>query len=75
MRHVRAAGLDDDGDAADDLVGWRERKDGETKVYEGLFSRFGTTREEAEEMVMAARKLAGWVEDEADAEDAEGDEA
>ena len=52
------------GCAVDDLVGWRERKDGETKTFDGVFTKFGTTRAEAEEMVMAARLAVGWVTEE-----------
>ncbi|MCU0832709.1 MAG: transcription termination factor NusA [Rhizobiaceae bacterium] len=62
------------GYAVDDLVGWREKKDGEVKTYEGVFSKFGTTRAEAEEMVVAARRAAGWI-DEEEAEEAEGAES
>ena len=51
------------GYAADDLVGWRERKDGEVKVFEGVLTPFNTTRPEAEEMVMFARKAMGWIEE------------
>ncbi len=40
------------GCAADDLVGWTERKDGETKRFEGIFSKFEVTREEAETMIV-----------------------
>jgi N utilization substance protein A len=49
------------GCAADDLVGWTERKDGEVKRFEGTFSNFPVSREEAEEMIMQARLKAGWV--------------
>jgi N utilization substance protein A len=49
------------GCAADDLVGWVEKKDGETTRFEGTFSSFPVSREEAEEMIMAARLKAGWV--------------
>lgn len=49
------------GCAADDLVGWTERKDGETKRFEGLFSAKDLSREEAEAMVMNARLSAGWI--------------
>ncbi|MEP4343650.1 MAG: helix-hairpin-helix domain-containing protein, partial [Lentilitoribacter sp.] len=49
------------GCAADDLIGWTERQDGETKRYEGLFSAKEVSREEAEAMVMAARLAAGWI--------------
>jgi len=49
------------GCAADDLVGWTEKKDGEVKRFEGTFSTFPVSREEAEEMIMSARLKAGWV--------------
>jgi N utilization substance protein A len=62
------------GYAVDDLVGWREKKDGAVKVFEGVFSKFGTTRAEAEEMVVSARTLAGWMDDGEDAAE-EGAEA
>ena len=65
------------GCAADDLVGWTERKDGETKRFEGALSGFDVSRADAENMVMAARLAAGWVTEEelaaqaAEAEDGE----
>ncbi len=43
------------GCAADDLVGWTERKNGETKKFEGLFSKFDVSRVEAEQMIVQAR--------------------
>jgi N utilization substance protein A len=49
------------GCAADDLVGWVERKDGETKRFEGILAGFPVSREEAEDMVMTARLKVGWV--------------
>ncbi|MGB3503259.1 MAG: transcription termination factor NusA [Mesorhizobium sp.] len=49
------------GYAVDDIVGWKERKDGETKTFEGVLSEYGVTRADAEQMVMAARLAAGWV--------------
>ena len=52
------------GCAADDLVGWTERKDGETKRFEGALSEFDVSRADAENMVMAARLAAGWVTEE-----------
>jgi N utilization substance protein A len=54
------------GCASDDLIGWSERKDGETKRFEGTFKDFPLSREEAEDMIMQARIRAGWItEDEA----------
>ena len=52
------------GCAADDLVGWSERKDGETKKFEGLFSKFDVSRVEAENMIVQARLAAGWITEE-----------
>ena len=50
------------GCAADDLVGWSERKDGETKRFEGTFKDFPVSREEAEDMILQARVKAGWID-------------
>ena len=52
------------GYAADDLVGWKERKDNETKIYEGVLAKFGVTRTDAEQMILAARLKAGWIDEE-----------
>ncbi len=52
------------GCAADDLVGWIERKDGEVQRFEGSLSAFDLSRAEAEDIVMAARLKAGWVTEE-----------
>jgi N utilization substance protein A len=49
------------GCAADDLVGWSERKNGETKKFEGLFSKLEVSRVEAEQMIVQARLSAGWI--------------
>ena len=49
------------GYAADDLVGWKERKDGETKMFPGVLAKHRVSRAEAEQMVMAARLKAGWI--------------
>jgi N utilization substance protein A len=50
------------GCATDDLVGWTERKDGETTRHSGYLDGFDLSRQDAEAMVMAARIKAGWVE-------------
>src|SRR5436190_6859399 len=64
------------GYAADDLTGWKERKDGETKVYPGVLANHGVSRTDAEQMVLAARLKAGWIsEDELAAEEASAGEA
>ncbi|HEY8594089.1 MAG TPA: transcription termination factor NusA [Devosiaceae bacterium] len=52
------------GCAADDLVGWVERQNGEVKRFEGTFAEFPVSREEAEEMIMQARVKAGWISEE-----------
>lgn len=63
------------GCAADDLVGWTERKDGETKRFEGALSDFDVSRADAENMVMSARLAAGWItEEELAAQAAEAEE-
>ncbi|MGI9352812.1 MAG: transcription termination factor NusA [Rhizobiaceae bacterium] len=49
------------GCAADDLLGWNERKDGENIHFPGLLEDFKISRIDAEQMVMAARIKAGWV--------------
>jgi N utilization substance protein A len=49
------------GNIADDLIGWTERKDGETKRFEGTLSAFPLSREEAEDMIMTARLKVGWI--------------
>jgi len=61
--------------ATDDLVGWTERKDGETVRFEGTLSGFDLSREEAEHMVIAARLQAGILTEEDLAEpEPEGEE-
>jgi N utilization substance protein A len=50
------------GCVPDDLVGWTEKKDGETVKHEGFFDGIDLSREEAEAMIMAARVSAGWIE-------------
>jgi transcription termination/antitermination protein NusA len=50
------------GCATDDLVGWSERKDGETTKHAGVLDGFEISREEAEALVMNARVKAGWIE-------------
>jgi N utilization substance protein A len=51
------------GCATDDLVGWTERKDGETVREAGILDGFEISREDAESLVMQARLKAGWVEE------------
>jgi N utilization substance protein A len=49
------------GCAADDLVGWTERKDGEAKRVPGWLEGFDVNRAAAEQMIMSARIALGWV--------------
>jgi N utilization substance protein A len=49
------------GCATDDLTGWTERKDGETKHEPGFLDGLAISREDAEAMIMQARLKAGWV--------------
>jgi N utilization substance protein A len=49
------------GCATDDLVGWTERKDGESVREAGILDGIDISREEAESLVMQARVKAGWV--------------
>ena len=52
------------GYAVDDLVGWKERKDGETKSFPGVLASHSVSRADAEQMVMWARLKAGWITEE-----------
>jgi N utilization substance protein A len=52
------------GCATDDLVGWSERKEGETVKHPGILDEFGLSREDAEGLIMQARLKAGWVTEE-----------
>ena len=49
------------GCATDDLTGWTERKDGESKREPGILDGFEMSREEAEGMIMQARLKIGWI--------------
>src|SRR3984893_17290368 len=50
------------GCATDDLVGWSERKDGETTRHAGILENL--SREEAEALIMQARVKIGWIKEE-----------
>ncbi len=50
------------GCVPDDLVGWSEKKDGETTKHEGFLEGIDLSREEAEAMIMTARVRVGWIE-------------
>jgi transcription termination/antitermination protein NusA len=49
------------GCATDDVVGWTERKDGETVKHTGVLDGFELSREEAEAIIMQARLKIGWI--------------
>lgn len=49
------------GYTPDDLVGWKERQNGEVKFFDGIFKDFPISREEAEDMIMSARVKVGWI--------------
>jgi N utilization substance protein A len=53
--------------ATDDLVGWTERrreKGADPVQHKGVLSTFDVTRKDAEDMIMGARVLLGWVKPE-----------
>ena len=53
--------------ATDELVGWTERKkEKETEAirHKGILDGFEVSRKDAEDMIMAARVLAGWIKPE-----------
>jgi N utilization substance protein A len=60
------------GCATDDLIGYSEKKNGETIKTAGILDGFELSRAEAEGIIMAARVKAGWIE--AAAADAEATE-
>jgi N utilization substance protein A len=49
------------GCATDDLAGYTERKDGESKHEPGFLDGMELSREECEAMIMQARLKAGWI--------------
>ena len=75
--------LDDLADCAtDDLTGWTERrkeKDAEPIRHKGVLDGFEVGRKEAEDMIMAARLILGWISPEdlepAEEEDVEDPES
>ena len=53
--------------ATDDLTGWVERpkeKNAEAIRHKGILDEFDTTRDEAENMIMRARVMLGWISEE-----------
>jgi len=68
------------GCATDDLAGFTERKDGETKHEPGFLDGMELSREDCEAMIMQARLKVGWVTEAdlavaADADEAPAEEA
>jgi N utilization substance protein A len=65
--------------ATDDLLGWSERKDGETVKHPGALEGFEIEKADAEALIMQARVKAGWIDESAltqpEAENAEGEPA
>ena len=55
------------GCATDDLIGWSERKQGETTKHKGAFSDLDVAADEANALIMKARVAAGWIEAPAEA--------
>jgi N utilization substance protein A len=47
--------------ATDDLAGWSERKEKETIRHDGILDGFGLTKNQVEELILAARIKAGWI--------------
>jgi N utilization substance protein A len=50
------------GCATDDLSGWTEGRGAEATRYKGALDGFDVSRADAENMIMAARVKAGWIE-------------
>ncbi|MBX9619051.1 MAG: transcription termination factor NusA [Hyphomicrobiales bacterium] len=74
--------LEDFADCStDELTGWQERSEGETRQHAGHFQGLDITREEAENLILQARVAAGWLKPEdilppqAAAEEASDEEA
>lgn len=60
------------GCATDDLVGWTEGRGPEATRYKGALDGFDVSRADAENMIMAARVKAGWIEQPEEAVETEG---
>ncbi|MBI1212476.1 MAG: transcription termination/antitermination protein NusA [Alphaproteobacteria bacterium] len=63
------------GCANDDLLGWNETVNGERKHFAGLLESFELTSDEANTIVMNARRAAGWIQEEEQEEQEEATEA
>jgi N utilization substance protein A len=48
--------------ATDDLIGWNERKDGQTTKHAGAFTGQDISAADAQNLIMAARVHLGWIE-------------
>ncbi len=59
--------------ATDDLVGWRERKDGESIFHEGILTG-DLSAQEAEQIIMQARRKIGLIPDDDEEEQAAAEE-
>lgn len=55
--------------ATDDLIGWTEEQDGETKHYPGFLEGLEISKENAENFILSARIKAGWIEAETGSDD------
>jgi N utilization substance protein A len=54
--------LEDFADCStDDLVGWHEKKDGESVRHAGFLDGFDLSRKDAEQLILQARVAAGWI--------------
>ncbi|MGH6865889.1 MAG: transcription termination factor NusA [Methyloceanibacter sp.] len=49
--------------ATDDLAGWSERHEKETVRHDGILDGFGLSKPQIEELILAARVKAGWIEE------------
>ncbi|MBG1232810.1 transcription termination factor NusA [Aestuariivirga litoralis] len=55
--------LEDFADCAtDELIGWNERKNGETTKHPGALTGFEVSSSEAQDMILRARVALGWIE-------------
>jgi N utilization substance protein A len=51
--------------ATDDLIGWSERKDGESVRHPGALDGFEIEKADADSLIMQARVKAGWIDESA----------
>jgi N utilization substance protein A len=50
--------------STDELIGWTERKDEQVTKHEGFLDGFDLSREQAEQLILQARVVAGWLKPE-----------